>query len=153
MAEAATCRAALRFWTSALVLGLALGFSGQMLAIATAQFKDTETAAGTSIGFATLDSAELAAMLETKDFFFVNVHIPYEGEIEGTDAFIPFDKIADHVDELPQDKDAKIVLYCRSGRMSEIAAAELAHRGYGRVSHLAGGMVDWQASGYDVVEK
>jgi rhodanese-related sulfurtransferase len=83
----------------------------------------------------------------------VNVHIPYEGEIEGTDAFIPFDKIADHLDELPQDKDAKIVLYCMSGRMSEIAAAELAARGYRRVSHLSGGMVDWQASGYEVIEK
>ena len=152
MAETVTRRAALRFWTNTLMLGLALALSGQMASIATAQ-SEGMTAADTSTGFATLDSAELGAMLKSKDFFFVNVHIPYEGEIEGTDAFIPFDEIADHLDELPQDKDAKIVLYCRSGRMSEVAAAELAHRGYGRVSHLSGGMVDWEASGHDLIER
>ncbi len=36
--------------------------------------------------------AELAAMLEKKDFLFANVHIPYEGEIAETDTHIPFNK-------------------------------------------------------------
>lgn len=29
-------------------------------------------------------------MLPRKDFFFVNVQIPYEGQIKGTDAIIPY---------------------------------------------------------------
>ena len=105
------------------------------------------------VKFTTLTSFQLAAMLETKDFFFVNVHTPYEGEIKNTDAFIVFDTIADNLDKLPQDKTAKIVLYCRSGRMSEIAARQLTQLGFSQVSHLSGGMIDWKKSGYEIVEK
>lgn len=103
--------------------------------------------------FGILKSAELAAALQKKDFLLINVHVPYEGEIADTDAFIPFDKIADNLDKLPKDKSAKIVLYCRSGRMSEIAARALAQLGYARISHLAGGMIDWKQSGYQIIEK
>ncbi|WP_137935159.1 rhodanese-like domain-containing protein [Mesorhizobium comanense] len=103
--------------------------------------------------FTTLTSFQLAEMLKKKDFFFVNVHTPYEGEISNTDAFIVFDKIADNLDKLPKDRSAKIVLYCRSGRMSEIAARELTQLGFSQVSHLSGGMIDWKKSGYDILEK
>ena len=74
-----------------------------------------------SDGYADIDVEQLARMLEGKDFTLVNVHIPYEGEIEQTDLFIPFDEIADYQDQLP-DKDATIVLYCRSVSMSTTAA-------------------------------
>jgi rhodanese-related sulfurtransferase len=104
-------------------------------------------------GFVTIASDELAQMLAHKDFYFVNVHIPYEGEIALTDAFIAFDNIAENLDRLPHDRAAPIVLYCRSGRMSEIAAGELAGRGFTQVSHLAGGMVDWQRSGHPVLQR
>ena len=104
-------------------------------------------------GFSTITSDQLAARLARKDFFFVNVHIPYEGEIEQTDAYIAFDKIAENLDRLPQDRNAEIVLYCRSGRMSEIAANDLAGRGFTQVSHLAGGMIDWQRSGHQILQR
>ena len=120
---------------------------------AAAEPEVAQTVAKRGTSFTTLTSAQLAAMLSKKDFFFVNVHIPYEGEIENTDEFIAYDKIASHIDKLPKDKSAKIVLYCRSDRMSEIAARELTQLGYSRVSHLAGGMVDWKKSGYGIVEK
>ena len=95
----------------------------------------------------------VAMMLEEKDFPFINVHIPYEGEIEGTDAFIPFDEIAQHLDELPADKDARIVLYCRSGNMSAQAANELAQLGYTDVWDVEGGMVDWERSGRPLLNR
>lgn len=100
-----------------------------------------------------ISSQQLSAMLSNKDFFFANVHTPYEGEIENTDAFIPYDQITANLDKLPKDKNAKIVLYCRSGRMSAIAAGELANLGYTNVSHLAGGMIDWEKNGYAIIKK
>lgn len=103
-------------------------------------------------GFQTITSEQLSQMLPRKDFFFVNVHVPYEGQIEGTDAFIPYDKIAQNLDRLPSGKSAKIVLYCRSGRMSETAAEQLSKLGYTHVSHLSGGMIAWQAAGHMLLE-
>jgi rhodanese-related sulfurtransferase len=103
--------------------------------------------------FQTITSGQLARMLSRKDFLFVNVHVPYEGEIKDTDAFIPYDQIAANLDKLPKDRNAKIVLYCRSGRMSEIAAQQLVELGYTQVAHLSGGMSDWKKSGHEVLEK
>ena len=124
-----------------------------LLAIAAGAAMFGESTSAEEVKFSTLTSFQLAAMLERKDFFFVNVHTPYEGEIKNTDAFIVFDKIADNLDKLPKDRTANIVLYCRSGRMSEIAARELTQLGFSKVSHLSGGMIDWKKSGYEIVEK
>ena len=105
-----------------------------------------------ALGFQTISQARLAQMLTRKDFLLINVHTPYEGEIAGTDLFIPFDRIAENLGKLPNDKSANIVLYCRSGRMSEIAAGTLSKLGYSNVSHVAGGMVAWQNGGHQVLE-
>ena len=96
---------------------------------------------------------QLAEILKQKDFFFVNVHIPYEGEIEPTDAQIPYDQTTQQLSQYPADKSAKIVLYCRSGRMSSIAAKELVQAGYTNVSNLDGGMAAWEQQGFPLKEK
>ena len=99
-----------------------------------------------------ITSDELSAMLKNKDFVFVNVHIPFEGNIAGTDLSIPYNEITDPVNlvQLPTDKNAKIVLYCRSGRMSQIAAEVLVKLGFTNVWNLTGGMVDWENAGYEI---
>ena len=97
--------------------------------------------------YLSITATTLNAMLQTKDFYFVNVHIPYEGEIARTDAFIPFDQTKASLDKYPAKKSAKIVLYCRSGRMSDIAARELVRQGYTHVLNLDGGMIEWEKSG------
>ena len=96
---------------------------------------------------------QLKAMLDKKDFAFINVHIPYEGEIANTDAFVPYNKIDKNLDKLPADKNAKIVLYCRSGRMSTLAAETLIRLGYANVWNVDGGMIAWEALGLPLKAK
>lgn len=102
-------------------------------------------------GYTDVRPAALAAMLKAKDFVFVNVHVPYEGEIAETDLFLPYDQVDARLAELPADKDARIVLYCRSGSMSTIAARALVTAGYTDVWNLEGGMNAWRAQGYPLV--
>ena len=100
-----------------------------------------------------VSAAGLAAMLQNKDFTLINVHIPYEGEIEGTDLFIPYNEVEANLDRLPADKDARLVVYCRSGSMSAIASRTLVGLGYTNVWNLDGGMIAWGQSGYPLVDK
>ena len=100
-----------------------------------------------------ISPAALAALLQHKDFPLINVHIPYEGEIANTDAFIPYNKIMASLDKLPADKNAPVVLYCRSGNMSTQASQALVKLGYTHIYNLAGGMNAWKAAGQQVLEK
>lgn len=86
-------------------------------------------------------------MFEQKDFILINVHIPYKGEIPETDLLIPFNKIDQHGDELPLDKNKKIVVYCMTGPMGYYAADKLTSMGYTKVIHFEAGMKAWSRSG------
>ncbi|MBI2868318.1 MAG: rhodanese-like domain-containing protein [Chloroflexi bacterium] len=96
-------------------------------------------------------AARLESMLDSKDFLMVNVHIPYAGEIPGTDLFIPYNDIERNLEKLP-DKSAKIVVYCRSGMMSDIAAKTLTRLGYNGITDVEGGMVAWEEAGFRLVQ-
>ena len=93
---------------------------------------------------------ELNTMLKDQDFVFVNVHIPFEGNIPDTDLSIPYHEIEQNLSQLPSDKSAKVVLYCRSGRMSAIAAEKLVGLGFTNIWNLDDGMVGWEQAGFDL---
>lgn len=70
-----------------------------------------------------------------------------EGHIKGA-MLIPEYEIRDRAEtELP-DKDQLILVYCRSGRRSKIAAQTLVDLGYTNVKEF-GGIIDWQ---YEIVK-
>jgi rhodanese-related sulfurtransferase len=94
----------------------------------------------------------LASKMQTKDFTLLNVKTPYIGEISGTDLYIPYTDIPARASELPADKSAPIVVYCRTGTESAIAAQELLDLGYTNIENLDGGMTAWTASGRSLVQ-
>jgi len=64
-----------------------------------------------------------------------------EGHIEGA-LLLPDTEIADRAEEKLPDKNATVLVYCRSGRRSEEAAKALMEMGYSSVYDF-GGILDW----------
>ncbi|OGM07453.1 hypothetical protein A2129_00190 [Candidatus Woesebacteria bacterium GWC1_42_13] len=95
---------------------------------------------------------ELKERLNNKNFTLINVHTPYEGEVVGTDTFVEYDGIVAARTQLPQDKNAEIVLYCKTGRMSSEALVTLKKLGYTNIKHLEGGMEAWERSGEKLLD-
>ena len=98
--------------------------------------------------YRSIEPETLHSMLAQKDFLLVNVHIPYEGRIPGTDILMPYNEIDKNLNRLPDDKGARIVVYCMTGPMSAIAAARLVELGYTQVLDLRGGMLALRRQGY-----
>ena len=99
-----------------------------------------------------ITSDTLASMLAKKDFTLLNVKTPYMGEIAGTDLYVPYTDLAARATELPADKGARIVVYCRSGNESAIASQTLIDLGYTNIDNLDGGMNAWTASGRQLLQ-
>ena len=64
------------------------------------------------------------------------------GHIPGA-VLIPYEKIREKAEEVLPDKNKTILVYCRSGRRSKIAAESLTKLGYGNVKEF-GGILDWK---------
>lgn len=107
----------------------------------------TQQAATDSAQISLLAPADYRAALADPRVFLVDVHIPEQQHIVGTDAVIPFNEIDSNLDRLPADKTTPVAVYCRSGSMSARVAAQLVRLGYERVIDLSGGTIAWSAAG------
>ncbi len=95
---------------------------------------------------------QVAAELESPEVVLVDVREPAElasdGVIPGS-VHAPRGMLEFHADAgspyhmAVLDPDKRVILYCKSGSRSALAAATLADMGYGRVAHLDGGIVAW----------
>lgn len=103
-------------------------------------------------GVALLDVEQFASLLDDPDVTVVNVHVPYEGELPGTEAFVPYSDVVG-ADAIPVDREVTLAVYCRSGSMSREASAALVAAGYTDVRDLDGGMNAWQDAGRSLVFK
>ena len=77
-------------------------------------------------------------------------HEAAEARIEGG-RLIPPATLPATVEEAVPDKSARVLIYCRSGARSATAAEQMLALGYEDVANVAGGILDWQASGLPVV--
>ena len=94
-----------------------------------------------------------APTLQQKGFFLIDVRTPEEhdaGFIPGTDQNIDYRDVGQQHKEIGANPDDHIVVYCKSGHRSNIAAHTLADMGYQHVYNLAGSMDAWNEAGYPV---
>ena len=73
----------------------------------------------------------------------------HEKQIEGSVNF-PLNHLLEHLDQLPNDRT--IVVHCRSGYRSAVAASLLQRAGLTNVYDLVGGIDAWEASRLPVRE-
>lgn len=92
--------------------------------------------------------AALQAELASKDFLLINVHVPYEGQIPGTDAHLSYLDVDALAERLGAAPGAEAVLYCLTNFMSVRAGEDLVARGYRNLRYLDGGMSAWRTAGY-----
>ena len=83
-----------------------------------------------------MDSGEEHIILDTREQDEFD-----EGHIPGA-ILIPYTEIENMAEQILSDKDAQILVYCRSGRRSKIASESLAKLGYTNVKEF-GGIIDW----------
>jgi heme/copper-type cytochrome/quinol oxidase subunit 2 len=122
----------------------ALLTAGIIFALFSVSFTQTDKA-----GLKNITNEEFKEMLSAKDFTLVDVHVPEAKHLQETDEFIPYDQIKKNLGKLP-DKNAKILVYCRSGRMSEDAGQELVTLGYANVYNVQGGFYGMKKAGIPI---
>lgn len=97
-----------------------------------------------------ISAQDAKSIIDSEDVIILDVRTPEEynsGHIENA-VLLPVTEITDKAEEVLPDKDAKILVYCRSGNRSATAAKDLINMGYTNVFDF-GGINSWP---YDVVK-
>lgn len=84
--------------------------------------------------------SDAAERLLNEDIILLDVRTQQEHDemaIKGS-LLIPYDTISEETEDILDNKDAVIFVYCRSGNRSEIAANKLIELGYTKVFDLGG---------------
>ena len=101
---------------------------------------------GGSATYEQIDGAKAKALMDSESGYIIidaRTQPEYdEGHITGA-ILIPEYEIADRAEKELPDKNQLILVYCRSGRRSKIAAEELVKLGYTNVKEF-GGIIDWE---------
>ena len=113
--------------------------------------KTSETTVVQNGGNQLVSASLFSDLTKKEENFLLDVHTPEQTHIPGTDAFIPFDKIAENANQLPEDRNTPILVYCRSGSMSKQASKQIAELGYTSVYELDGGINAYKEQNNEVV--
>ncbi len=91
-----------------------------------------------------ISPTQLKSVIAQESTTLVNVHTPYEGEIEQTDAFIAVPDLAKNQRQLPVAYNTRIIVYDKDGTNGPAALQALKALGYSKVHYLKGGMEAWK---------
>lgn len=100
-----------------------------------------------------LDAAAAQRFIVSSKPVILDVRTPaefYDGHIVGA-RLIPVQQLAARLGELDGLEQRQMLVYCRSGNRSTVAAKILIDNGFERVSNLRAGLIDWVRSGRQVV--
>jgi rhodanese-related sulfurtransferase len=97
------------------------------------------------MNFKSITPAEFEDMIAKKEFFLIRAPISSDEAIEGTDLVMDDFDVKKYENELPEDKGAAIVVYCRRGNSSRAVCQKLCDAGYKNVMNLEGGMAGLHA--------
>lgn len=96
---------------------------------------------------------EAVALMKTKPLI-LDVRTPKEyhaGHIEGA-KLIPLQQLEERIGELSGFREGDILIYCRSGNRSTVAAEILIRNGFKKTHHLKSGVIGWQKAGKKLVK-
>ena len=97
-------------------------------------------------GYMQITQDEAKSLMDSeKDYIILDVRTIEEfneSHIDGA-ILIPDYEINEKAEETLTDKNQLILVYCRSGRRSKLASAQLAKMGYTNVKEF-GGIIDWE---------
>ncbi|MBD2441267.1 rhodanese-like domain-containing protein [Nostoc sp. FACHB-110] len=96
----------------------------------------------------TVDAQTLKQLLEQQTVTLIDVREPseYAGEHIPGARLVSLSQFDPR--KVPQDADTQVVIYCRSGSRSTMAAQKLFDAGFSKVTHLHGGLTAWKAANY-----
>ena len=104
-----------------------------------------------SAGYVCITAQQAKEIIDTQDDYVIldarEVSEYEQGHIPGA-IVISYEEIKEKAASALPDKNQLILVYCRSGRRSKLAAQDLADLGYTNVKEF-GGIIDWP---YEVVE-
>lgn len=98
----------------------------------------------------TVNVQTVASVKDRDDVYLLDVREQSEydaGHIPGV-TLIPMGEVANRLAEIPTDKE--VIVTCRSGNRSGQITDFLRQQGFDNVHNMEGGIVAWEAAGYDV---
>jgi phage shock protein E len=120
------------------ILGLSAGISSA-----------ADPAPAETSSLTTMSQFDLMARMQRKDpdLVVLDVRTPAEfaaGHVPGA-RNIPHDLLQSSIESLGDARNKQVILYCRSGRRTQLAAEVLQKSGFKRLSHLEGDFLAWES--------
>ncbi len=112
---------------------------------------EADTEAEATADYHRITAEEAYEMMVSQEVVIVDVRTPeeYDGGHIPNAILVPNESIGDDMPEALPDKEATLLIYCRSGRRSKEASEKLLKLGYKSIYEF-GGIIDWP---YELVKE